>query len=226
MYQPGKQNAKADALTRRDQEVEIQDGIKTEYRTKAFLTRDQVDPQVLKDLGIETETNELAPMGEPFWDEPIELVDRILRQNREAPSLQALREQALREDSEFTIEDGLLLNSRRLVVPDTDYLRTELIKEAHNQVSTAHPGKDKTYRLLRPRYYWQQMLPNVAQFVRNCHECKRADIPRDKTPGFLHPLPVPEHPWQHVTMDFKSMPKDKHRFDMVFVVINRLSKKD
>ena len=64
MYRPGKQNAKADALTRRDQEVEIQDGIKTEYRTKAFLTQDQVDPQVLKDLGIET--NELALIEEPF----------------------------------------------------------------------------------------------------------------------------------------------------------------
>src|ERR1700721_3129287 len=68
------------------------------------------------------------------------------------------------------------------------------------------------------------MLLDVAQFVRHCYKCKQADIPRDKTPGFLHPLPVPEHPWQHVTMDFKSMPKDKHRFDMVFVVINRLSK--
>ena len=44
IYQLGKQNAKADALTRRDQEVEIQDRIKTEYHTKAFLTQDQVDP--------------------------------------------------------------------------------------------------------------------------------------------------------------------------------------
>src|SRR6202021_2482991 len=153
MCRLGKQNAKADALTRRDQEVEIQDRIKTEYHTKAFLTQDQIDPQVLKDLGIEAETNELAPIEEPFWDEPIELVDRILRQNRKVPLLQALREQSLREDLELTIKDGLLLNSRRLVVLDTDYLRTELIKEAHNQVLTAHPGQDKTYRLLRPRYY-------------------------------------------------------------------------
>src|SRR6202021_4264883 len=68
------------------------------------------------------------------------------------------------------------------------------------------------------------MLLDVAQFVRNCYECKRADIPRDKTPGFLHLLLVLEHPWQHVTIDFKLMPKDKHRFDMVFVVIDRLSK--
>ena len=68
------------------------------------------------------------------------------------------------------------------------------------------------------------MLSDIAQFIRNCHECKQADIPKDKTPGFLYLLLVLEHPWQHVTIDFKSMPKDKHRFDIVFVVINRLSK--
>ena len=66
MYWLGKQNAKADALTRRDQEVEIQDGIKTKYHTKDFLTQDQIDPQVLKDLGIEAETNKLALIKEPF----------------------------------------------------------------------------------------------------------------------------------------------------------------
>jgi hypothetical protein len=38
MYRTRKQNAKADALTRRDDEVEIQDGIKAEYWTKAFLS--------------------------------------------------------------------------------------------------------------------------------------------------------------------------------------------
>ena len=66
------------------------------------------------------------------------------------------------------------------------------------------------------------MLLDVAQFIRNCHKCKQADIPRDKTSRFLHLLLVPEHPWQHVTIDFKSMLKDKHRFDIVFVVIDRL----
>jgi hypothetical protein len=38
MYRTGKQNAKADALTWRDDEVELQDKLKTEYRTRAFLS--------------------------------------------------------------------------------------------------------------------------------------------------------------------------------------------
>lgn len=68
------------------------------------------------------------------------------------------------------------------------------------------------------------MTADVERYVRNCHECKRAHVARDKTPGQLHPLPIPERPWQHVAMDFKSFPKHKQGFDTMFVVIDRLSK--
>jgi hypothetical protein len=102
---------------------------------------------VLQDLGIEV--NSLSPLqnNEDDLDETSELVERILRDNREAPSLQALREQAKRDNNDFTLEDGLLLYSGRLVVPGGQ-LHTDLIREAHDQVSTAHPGKEKTYKLL------------------------------------------------------------------------------
>ena len=223
MYRTGKQNAKADALTRRDNEIEQQDQLKTEYRTQAFLSQDQVDPEVLQDLGIDIQEVVLAPVTEEMFDESAELLDQLLKANKEARSLEALRQQARQVDSEFTVEDELLLYSGRLVVPGTG-LRTAVIREAHDQVSTAHPGRDKTYKLLRPRYYWPNMIRDVERYVRNCHACRRADIPRDRTPGLLQPLPVPEHPWQHITMDFKSMPKDEKGFDTVFVVIDRLSK--
>jgi transposase InsO family protein len=227
MYRKGRQNAKADALTRRDDEVQAQNGVKAEYRTHAFLSQDQVDPQVLKDLGIEVDSQvaEIAPIVEHLLDEPLGLVDRILKGNRESESLDALRTQATSPDpGEFTLEDGLLLYTGRLVLPRTDNLPTELIREAHNQVSTAHPGRNKTYHLLRPRYYWPRMRADIDQYIRNCHDCRRAHVARDKTPGFLHPLPVPDRPWQHVTMDFKSAPKDKHGYDTLFVTIDRLSK--
>src|SRR6266536_5014627 len=94
----------------------------------------------------------LALIEEPSFDESTGLLDRILEENRQAPSLQALRQQAQREeDSELNLEDGLLLYSRRLIVSSAT-LRTELIQEAHAQVSTAYPGHDKTYQLLRPWY--------------------------------------------------------------------------
>ena len=158
MFRSGKQNRKADALTRREQETGLQDAVKSEYRTRAFLSQDQIDARVLEDLGINISAdNELALIeDEQVLDELTDLTDRILQANREAPSLQALRAAARRsseDESYFTLEDSLLLYDRRLVVPSTSYLQTELIKEAYKQVSTVHPGRDKTYRLLRPRYY-------------------------------------------------------------------------
>jgi hypothetical protein len=68
------------------------------------------------------------------------------------------------------------------------------------------------------------MKAEVERYVQNCHPCRQATVPRDKTPGYLHLLPVPDFPWQHLTMDYKSMPRDKHSFDTVFVIIDQLSK--
>ncbi len=68
------------------------------------------------------------------------------------------------------------------------------------------------------------MSIDVARYVRNCHACQRSHSPRDKAPGLLRPLPVPDRPWQHVTMDFNSFSRDKHGFDVIYVVIDRLSK--
>jgi hypothetical protein len=68
------------------------------------------------------------------------------------------------------------------------------------------------------------MKADIDRFIRNCHPYKKSHVPRDHAPGFLHPLLIPDHPWQHITMDFKSIPKDKYGYDTVFVVIDRLSK--
>ena len=48
---------------------------------------------------------------------------------------------------------------------------------------------------------------------------------RDKTPGLLHPLPIPDRCWQHVSFDFKSFPKDKSGYNNIFVVVDRFGKR-
>jgi transposase InsO family protein len=224
-YRPGKENAKADALTRRLDETNSQDQVKKKMRRQQLLKDDQLDPSIVRpdptrDNLLLALIGELAPISEDT-----SIVDRILQANRTARSLQALRKQAESETkSNLSLENGLLLYKDRLVVPDEANLRTYLIREAHNQVSTAHPGKAKTAQLLSARYYWKNMWNDIDQYCRNCHDCRRANAPKDKTPGLLHPLPIPEYPWQHVTMDFCSFPKDEHGFDNVFVVVDRLSK--
>jgi hypothetical protein len=64
--------------------------------------------------------------------------------HRTVESLETLRAQARAGDPDLKLEDGLLLYRDKLIVPDTNNLRTDLIREAHEQVSTAHPGRTKT----------------------------------------------------------------------------------
>jgi transposase InsO family protein len=92
-------------------------------------------------------------------------------------------------------------------------------------VSTAHPGERKTQAILVVRYFWPGMRQDIKTYVSNCKACRRATVPRDKTPGLLQSLPVPYRPWQHLSMDLKSFPSDKHGFDTICVFVDRLGKR-
>jgi transposase InsO family protein len=219
MYRPGKDNTKADILSRREQDLDPVGELKAHLRTRALLQPEQVDPRI-------REAVEIHALDE-LIHEPALLVNRLLTANRTTDSLQALRVQAERGEEGFALTDGLLLYNGRLVVPTDctdETLITDLIREAHDQISSAHPGQAKTARILGQKYYWKGLHASVAQYVRNCYACKRSHVPRDRTPGLLHSLPIPDRPWQHVTMDFKSFPKDKHGYDTAYVVVDRLSK--
>lgn len=164
----------------------------------------------------------------PTVSEHFSLLDKIVQQNRNEPSIQGLRDQ-VHESSDFSIKHGLLYVKNRLYVPEGMFeetpFYTALIKEVHNQPSAAHPGIKKMTQILQQRFWWPKMAKAIEQYVSNCHECRRAKIPRDKTPGLLHPLTVPDHVWQHTVMDFKYMPVDEEGFDAALVFMDRLGKR-
>jgi hypothetical protein len=214
IYRPGKQNEKADALTRRKPDVDDQAEVTAEFRTQALLKADNLDPRIIRELQLT-----------PIENESLDLIDRILTANRTSESLAEFREKAAEEQTDWQLRDGLILHKNRLVVPEDGHLRTELIREAHEQLSTAHPGRNKTCQLISARYYWPNLSRDIARYIRNCHTCRRTTTPRDLPPGHLKPLPIPERPWQHISMDFKSFPQDKKGYDTVYVVIDRLGKR-
>jgi hypothetical protein len=210
-YRPGKTNELADALSRREQDTKPQDELKRELRVKPLLNTDQIDPQIKSEIDI-------------FAVDSITLIDAILRANKEHPSLDDLRKEAVNGHPELKLEEGLLFRKNLLIVPDTDNLRTQLIREAHTPLSSAHPSPGKTIKMLRERYFWRSMRRDITQYIANCSECRAAHRPRDKAPGLLHPLPIPQYRWQHICIDFKSFPPDKQGYDNIAVFIDRLSK--
>ena len=94
-----------------------------------MLQLDQLDPAILAEL---LKDNEVLDIEAEELNEPIGLIDRITTANRTVESLNALRTQALTNNTDLRLEDGLLLYRDRLIVSDTDNLHTDLIREAHN----------------------------------------------------------------------------------------------
>lgn len=91
-------------------------------------------------------------------------------------------------------------------------------------MSVAYPSSRKTYQLLALKYYWVGIQVDCLQYIRNCVIYRLSYTNVTKQQGFLHLLPVPEYPMQHLTMDFKEFPRDKHGYDSILVFIDRLSK--
>ena len=134
-------------------------------------------------------------------------------------------------DSAFLVgEEGLLEykpspdSEARLYIP-VGGLRYTLIAEAHNPPTSGHLGRDKTVARLKRLYYWPAMDKAVDYFVRTCHSCQQNKPMNRKTQGLTQPLPIPDCPWQGISMDFiTQLPRSKDGFDALFVVVDRLTK--
>jgi transposase InsO family protein len=220
-YRPGSQNAGADALTRKPEDLKTQKARKEAHRTMRVFKPDGTPETTV------TETGCLMVLDSPEVPEQtgLELTDDILTANKVDPELEVMREKArLGTDPHFTLTAGhLLLYDGRLVVPEAGNLRTKIIREIHSRLTGGHPGRNKTRRMVTSRYWWPGVGVWSDRFVANC-DCAAAKAPRHKTPGLLHPLPIPHRSWRHLVVDFNKMPLDRSGMDNCFVMIDRLSK--
>ena len=62
--------------------------------------------------------------------------------------------------------------NRRLVLPNVNGLRDDVLRECHHSKLTIHPGGNKMYRDMRQTYYWEGMKRDVGKFISKCMNCQ------------------------------------------------------
>lgn len=135
----------------------------------------------------------------------------------------------------LALVDGTL--SHRLAVPNAgaqlripafvpvipEELRQLMIEEAHNSLSSGHPGIKGTYQLLQSRCYWPGLHEDVEEFVKRCHACQiNRSSPSHHIP--LLPLPIAPHPFHTVGMDFLKLPKTSSGYQYLLVFTDYLTR--
>ncbi|KAI9036655.1 integrase [Aspergillus affinis] len=219
-FRPGLKNAAADALSRPEESP-----LDLDTKNQALLRPEWLEKGVLPPQAIEQKLSAISALLAPIELDDIQLMDRLLQANRIATDLDEEKAAAPEEGSEWSLQDGLLLFQNKLVVPEEGDLRTRLLDMVYRQPSTAHLGRTKTETLVKNRYWWPGWRHDVKRYVANCLICNRTTTRRDLPPGLLQPLDIPNRPWEHISMDFRSCPKDKHGFDKACVIVDRLTKR-
>ena len=103
-------------------------------------------------------------------------------------------------------------------------LRLQLIYKLHEEGLAGHFEHDKTFALLDERYFWPKMRKDVVKFIQGCHVCQ-VSKGHHQNSGLYTPLPIPERPWEHVSIDFiVGLPRTPRRFDSILVIVDRFSK--
>ena len=211
-YQTGAKNVKADALTRMPGFRPGEEDDRQRYREQVLLPPSRLH---------------LCPI-----DAVDDLYERILQANKDSEECSTLRTAIEAEEPTAeginlqgcTIRDGALYKDDNLWVPGELGLLMEVIRDAHDQPSCAHPGMNRTEELIKRYYYWPNMRKVIKRYIRNCHSCQRAKPSHDGLTGLLRPLPIPAQRWVDISMDFIVGLPDSEGHNAICTIIDRLSK--
>ena len=253
-YRPGEANSRADALSRREQDLPSDaNDARLQHRYRQLLKPTTASEEEMEDStdAVLTFCSRVQQTTEDTPQEPTttESAEETPETNT---ALQDLWNQAITNDHNYTDarqavlngerrfpahldlkasiaecrvdEDMLLLYRNRKWVPASEPLRTMLMQETHCSPAAGHPGREGTYKILARDFFWPGMSNDVRRFVRNCDVCGRTKPWRDGLQGFLKPLPLPDRIWKEISMDFIEGLPESNGCTNLMVITDRLSK--
>ncbi|KAL4017961.1 hypothetical protein IC575_021543 [Cucumis melo] len=126
--------------------------------------------------------------------------------------------------TKFTEKNGMWNYKNRQVLSKTSTLIPAMLSTYHDSVVGGHSRFLRTYKRLASELYWPGMKTDVKKHCEECVVCQRNKTLALSPTGLLTPLEIPQQVWNDISMDFiEGLPKAKG-FEVVFVVVDRLSK--
>ncbi|PRQ22490.1 putative nucleotidyltransferase, Ribonuclease H [Rosa chinensis] len=165
----------------------------------------------------------IQTVSSPVFDS-IYLIDRACQHDPSAQAIiQALKD-GIPTNKNFKLHQGRLFYKDRIFVPETSEWRSKLLLEFHASLQAGHSGYLRTLTRLSRNFAWPGMRKDVKLYVASCDQCQRQKYESIHPPGLLQPLPIPDHTWEDISMDFVEGLPDSQGYNAIMVVVDRLSK--
>jgi hypothetical protein len=127
------------------------------------------------------------------------------------------------QDEDFKVINDLIYYKDRIFLVSGSAFKAKVLQACHDSPMARHQGISKTYRQVRERFSWKGLKEDVIRHVKECTTCQASKDEHTHPAGLLQPLPILEHKWESISMDFiTGLPKTQGK-DCIFVVVDRLT---
>lgn len=125
-----------------------------------------------------------------------------------------------RVSRQLRVDDGVLTKAGRPLVPAC--LRKFVVSQLH---SVSHVGVDKTYSLVKNRFYWYGMYNYVKNFTSTCDTCQQVKPPSKAPRAPLLPIAPDEHlRMRAVAIDIATLAKTDDGYRYFLLIGDMFSK--
>jgi len=108
----------------------------------------------------------------------------------------------------------------RMYVLDNANLCLRVLQYHHNHVLAGHLGQNKTLELIQRHYTWPNICDDVQKFCKSCVTCMQSKPQRHRPYRSLQQFPIPEHPWNSISMDFIEKLPSSSSFNTILVIVD------
>jgi len=87
-------------------------------------------------------------------------------------------------------------------------------------VDVRYPRQQRMMELLKQNYWWPGLKKDVKKYVQGCFKCQQNKIQHQKKLGELHPLEIPQGPWQEISIDIVGPLPKSNEMDAIVVIVD------
>jgi len=146
-----------------------------------------------------------------------DIIKKIRKNNtREKEIVQAMK----RENGLAWEEDDMVYMEERIYIPNNKDLKEEILREHHDLVDVGHLGQHRMQELIKRTYWWPGLKEDVKKYVQECTKCQQNKVQHQRKAGELHPLEIPEGPWQDISIDMIGPLPKSNGMDAIVVIVD------
>jgi len=112
----------------------------------------------------------------------------------------------------------------RIYVPNNRKTRETILKENHDKADIGHPEQHRMMELIKRTYWWPGLRKDVKNYIQGCFKCQQNKVQHQKKAGELHPLDIPQGPWQEISIDIIGPLPESNGMDAIVVIVDWFTK--